>query len=57
MTTFGDAMWRAFLDRVEQESAKEVWVNMLHHFDQVGVIELESRRKLAHELMNTVEKL
>jgi hypothetical protein len=57
MATFGDAMGSALLDRVEQKSAKKIRVNMLHHFDQVSVIKLEGRRKLAHQLVNTVKKL
>jgi len=57
VATLGNAVKVSFLNVVQEESSKKVGINMLHHFDQIGVIELERCGELNHQLMDTVEKL
>ena len=57
VTTLGNAVKFSFLDIVQEESSKQVGIDVLHQFDQIGVIELERCGELNHELMDTIKKL
>ena len=57
MAALGNVVKVSLLDIVQEESSKQVGIDVLHQFDQIGVIELERCGELNHQLVDTVEKL
>lgn len=57
MTTLHDAVESPLLNCVEQEGAEKVRINVLDNFHWIGMIELESCRKLDHQLVHAIEEL
>ena len=57
VAALGNAVKVSLLNIIEKEGAEQVGIDVLHQFDQIGVIELKRCGKLNHQLVDTVEKL
>ena len=57
MTSVGNAVKVALLNIVQKERSKEVGIDVLHQFDEIGVVKLKGRRKLHHQLVDTIQEL